>query len=125
MSLSESVRVTNLESGSAVRPWGSWLVLDVGPGYKVKRIKVNPRSRLSLQAHQHRSEHWVIVQGTATCRVGRRQAVAGAGDRVDVPLGAVHRIANVHDEELIIIEVQLGRYTEEDDIVRLDDDYGR
>lgn len=115
----------NLVSPSEERPWGSWHILEVGQGFKVKRIEVNPHSRLSLQTHEHRSERWVVVSGIATCTVGKRQSVAGEGETIDVPRGAVHRIANDHDEGLIIIEVQLGPYTGEDDIVRLEDDYGR
>jgi mannose-6-phosphate isomerase-like protein (cupin superfamily) len=107
------------------RPWGSWHVLDVSDGYKVKRIQVNPGCRLSLQTHQHRSEHWVVIQGVATCTVDDTVKTAAAGESVDVPLGAKHRIANDGAEELVIIEVQLGSYTGEDDICRHEDDYGR
>ena len=108
-----------------VRPWGSWNVLDVGAGYKVKRITVSPHSRLSLQTHAHRSEHWVVVTGVATCTVGQRTVLLRPGGRVDVPKGEPHRIANEQDDDLILVEIQLGVYTGEDDIVRLADDYGR
>lgn len=107
------------------RPWGSWYVLDEHEGFKVKRIHVLPHSRLSYQTHAHRSEHWVVVQGTATCTLDDVESVVPTGGYVDVPQGAKHRIANAHDEELVIVEVQLGAYTGEDDIVRLQDDYGR
>jgi mannose-6-phosphate isomerase-like protein (cupin superfamily) len=107
------------------RPWGSWQVLDQGDGYKVKRILVDPFHRLSYQTHALRAEHWVVVSGTATCVVDGQTVVAQCGDCVDVPIGAAHRICNEHDQELVIIEVQRGAYTGEDDIVRLDDDYGR
>ncbi len=107
------------------RPWGSWQVIDVNDGYKIKRIHVNPRCRLSYQTHEHRSEHWVVIQGTATCTIDDAEVVAQAGESVDVVQGAKHRIANAHDVELVIVEVQLGGYTGEDDIVRLEDDYGR
>lgn len=110
---------------SEERPWGSWHVLHVHDGYKVKRIHVKPHSRLSYQTHEHREEHWVIVRGTATGTVEGVDIVMTPGHSLDVPIGAKHRIANQHDEELVIIEVQLGSYTGEDDIVRLDDDYGR
>ena len=110
---------------SEVRPWGSWHVLDEGPGYKVKRIHVSPGCRLSYQMHHHRSEHWVVLTGTATCTVDDEITIAEAGHTVDVPLNAKHRLANLGDEELVIIEVQRGPYTGEDDIVRFDDDYGR
>jgi mannose-6-phosphate isomerase-like protein (cupin superfamily) len=107
------------------RPWGSWYVLDEHEGFKVKRIHVLPHSRLSYQTHAHRSEHWVVVHGTATCTLDDVESVVPTGGYVDVPQGAKHRIANAHDEELVIVEVQLGAYTGEDDIVRLQDDYGR
>lgn len=110
---------------SEERPWGSWHVIDVEQGYKVKRIHVNPGQRLSYQTHEHRSEHWVVVFGTATCTINGEAVVAGPGHTVDVPLGAKHRLANEGAEELVIVEVQRGSYTGEDDIVRLEDDYGR
>ena len=107
------------------RPWGSWEVLDVGPGYKVKRLTVEPHSRLSLQTHAHRSEHWLVVVGVATCTLGDAQEQLGPGDHFFVPREAAHRIANNGADELIIIEVQVGSCTAEDDIIRLEDDYGR
>ena len=107
------------------RPWGSWQVIDVEDGYKIKRIHVTPGSRLSLQTHQHRSEHWIVVQGVATATVGDTTSHVTVGESVDVPLGIKHRLANNGEEELVIVEVQLGTYTGEDDICRLEDDYGR
>jgi mannose-6-phosphate isomerase len=107
------------------RPWGSWQVIDVEDGYKVKRIEVHPGCRLSYQTHEHRSEHWVVVRGRATCLIDGVEIVAEPGHSVDVPLGAKHRLANDGTETLVIIEVQRGVYTGEDDIVRLEDDYGR
>ena len=110
---------------SEMRPWGAWYVVDEGPGYKVKRIHVLPGRRLSLQTHRYRSEHWVVIAGVATCEVGDERREVRPGESVDVPVGAAHRIANLHTEELVIIEVQRGSYTGEDDICRLEDDYGR
>jgi mannose-6-phosphate isomerase len=107
------------------RPWGSWHILDEADGFKVKRLVVTPGSRLSLQRHEHRAEHWVVVQGTATCTVGEETVVLDPGASVDIEVGQAHRIANQGDETLVIIEVQRGSYTGEDDIVRLEDDYGR
>ncbi len=109
----------------AIRPWGSWQVLDEGPGFKVKRIEVEPGKRLSYQTHDHRAEHWIIASGTETCIIDGRTVTAGRGDRVYVEIGQAHRIMNSHDEPLVIVEVQLGAYCGEDDIVRLQDDYGR
>jgi len=107
------------------RPWGSWHVLDEGEGFKVKRIVVDPGRRLSYQRHEFRAEHWVVVSGTATCTVGDRIGVYEPGDAVDIALGEAHRIANEGEETLVIIEVQRGAYLGEDDIIRLEDDYGR
>jgi mannose-6-phosphate isomerase len=86
---------------------------------------VLPGHRLSYQTHAHRSEHWIVVAGVATCLIDGRTVVAQPGQSAHVAVGAAHRIANVHDEVLVIIEIQRGAYTGEDDIVRLDDDYGR
>jgi mannose-6-phosphate isomerase len=107
------------------RPWGSWHVIEDGQGYKVKRIVVHPGKRLSLQTHRHRSEHWVVIFGIATCTIGEDVRVAGPGECIDVPLGAPHRLSNENFEDLQIIEVQQGAYTGEDDITRLEDDFGR
>jgi len=116
---------TLLESLYEERPWGSWRVIEQGEGYKVKRIAVHPHHRLSYQTHNHRSEHWVVVRGIATCVVEGETVVVRAGESVDVGVHHAHRIANEHDTELVIIEVQRGPYLGEDDIVRLQDDYGR
>ncbi len=110
---------------SEERPWGSWHVIDVSEGYKIKRIHVHPGTRLSLQSHEHRSEHWVVIQGIATCEVDDATKIVLQGESIDVPQGAHHRLGNEHDEELVIVEVQLGAYTGEDDIRRYEDDYGR
>ena len=108
-----------------LRPWGNWQVIDEGPGYKVKRLVVNPGQRLSYQTHRHRSEHWIVLSGTATCVLEGTTVLAVPGQVVDVAVGAAHRITNMHAEDLVIIEVQRGAYTGEDDIVRLDDDHAR
>ncbi|GEP40460.1 hypothetical protein NPS01_41230 [Nocardioides psychrotolerans] len=107
------------------RPWGSWQVLDEGDGFKVKRLVVAPHQRLSYQTHEHRAEHWAIVSGKATCVVDGELILAGPGQSIDVEIGQPHRITNMEDETLVLIEVQMGAYTGEDDICRLEDDYGR
>lgn len=107
------------------RPWGSWHVVEIGDGYKVKRIVVNPHQRLSYQTHDHRSEHWVVVRGVATCVIEGIKTLVPAGGSIDVGVKHAHRIVNEQDDVLTIIEVQLGGYLGEDDIVRLEDDYGR
>jgi mannose-6-phosphate isomerase-like protein (cupin superfamily) len=110
---------------SAERPWGSWHVLDIGQGYKVKRIEVRPGHRLSYQTHDQRCEHWCVVRGTATCVIDGETVTVRLGETLDVPIGTPHRISNLHDDDLTIIEIQRGTYLGEDDIVRLQDDYGR
>jgi mannose-6-phosphate isomerase len=117
--------VSDHEPTSAERPWGAWFVLDEGPGYKVKRIEVASGHRLSYQTHAHRSEHWLVVQGVATFVVDGVTTMAGPGEHVDVEQGAAHRIGNDGEETVIIIEIQKGAYTGEDDIQRLEDDYSR
>src|SRR5688500_18260076 len=97
------------------RPWGEWQVLDEGDGYKVKRIVVQPHQRLSYQTHTHRAEHWAIVTGKATCVIDGETWLLGPGESVDVAVGQAHRICNMEDEVLMIIEVQRGPYTGEDD----------
>ena len=107
------------------RPWGSYRVLAEGPGYKVKRIQVDQGSCLSLQYHNHRSEHWVVVCGVASVTIDGSELELAVNQSVYVPLRAHHRLAN-HTEEIIeIIEVQIGDYLGEDDIIRLEDQYGR
>lgn len=107
------------------RPWGTWMILDEGEGFKVKRITVKPMQRLSYQTHEFRAEHWAIVSGTATCVVDGEIVLVGPGESIDVEVGQAHRITNMHDETLVLIEVQMGTYCGEDDICRLEDDYGR
>lgn len=107
------------------RPWGSFTVLDEGDGYKVKRIEVLPGKRLSYQKHSQRSEHWMVVQGKGRVTLDDRDVVVGVGDTVDVAIGTAHRIENPSDQTLVFIEIQRGAYLGEDDILRLQDDFGR
>lgn len=107
------------------RPWGRWTVLGEGDGYKVKRLEVNPGHRLSLQFHHRRSEHWIVVSGTAKVVIGERVEYVKAQESTFVPAGTSHRIENPGPLPLTIIEIQSGPYLGEDDIVRLQDDYGR
>ncbi len=110
---------------SATRPWGSWEVLATGEGYTLKRIVVNPGQRLSLQYHRFRAEHWTVVQGVAEAQINNRLSALTAGESVYVPLGAHHRLRNISDTPLVMIEVQTGVYLDEGDIIRIDDDYAR
>ena len=107
------------------RPWGTFTVLDEADGYKVKRIEVLPGKRLSYQKHAQRAEHWAVVQGTAKVTLDDRDIVVGAGEAIDIPIGAAHRVENPGADKLVFIEVQRGPYLGEDDIVRLQDDFGR
>src|SRR5215475_6267665 len=107
------------------RPWGNFTVLDEGEGYKVKRIEVLPGKRLSYQKHARRAEHWFIVQGEAKVTLDDKEIKLNAGEYVDIPVGAAHRIENPGEMKVIFIEVQRGDYLGEDDIVRLQDDFGR
>ena len=107
------------------RPWGSYTVLEESPYYKIKRIVVKPDASLSLQMHQHRSEHWVVLSGTAEVVNGTKQYTVRANESTFIPAGRKHRLANRGPEELAIIEVQAGSYVGEDDIVRFEDVYGR
>ncbi len=107
------------------RPWGSYQQIDVGPRFQVKRITVKPGAKLSLQKHAKRAEHWVVVRGTARVTIDDRIFELHENQSTYVPLGSVHRLENPSDAPLDIIEVQTGSYLGEDDIVRLDDVYGR
>ncbi|MBI3652500.1 MAG: phosphomannose isomerase type II C-terminal cupin domain [Acidobacteria bacterium] len=107
------------------RPWGMYEVLDEGQTFKVKRIEVKPGQRLSLQSHENRSEHWVIVSGEALVTVGDQQLQRRANEAVFIPAQTRHRVANPGTEMLVFIEVQCGSYLGEDDIKRYEDDYQR
>jgi mannose-6-phosphate isomerase len=107
------------------RPWGSYTVLEEAPTFKVKRIEVLPGKRLSYQKHAQRAEHWFVVEGTAKVTLDGRDLMIGTGQAVDIPVGSAHRVENPGEEDLIFIEVQRGNYLGEDDIVRLEDDFGR
>jgi mannose-6-phosphate isomerase len=107
------------------RPWGSFTVLDEAGSYKVKRIEVLPQKRLSYQKHTRRSEHWMVVAGTGKVTLDGKEITIPLGGTIDIPVGAAHRIENIGPEKLIFIEIQRGTYLGEDDIQRLQDDYGR
>ena len=108
------------------RPWGSYTVLDdEASDHKVKRIVVMPGKRLSYQKHSKRAEHWFVVAGTATVVLDGTEYRVGPGESIDVALGTAHRCENRTSEPVIFIEVQHGTYFGEDDIVRLEDDFGR
>jgi mannose-6-phosphate isomerase len=112
-------------AGGERRPWGSYTVLDDAGTHKVKRIVVDPGRRLSYQRHAHRAEHWFVVAGTGVVTLDGAERRLEPGDAVDIDQGAAHRIENVGDEDLVFVEVQHGTSFEEDDIERLEDDFGR
>lgn len=114
-----------VSSRSAQRPWGSWTQLLRSDGFLVKTIEVTPGKRLSLQSHAHRSEHWIVVEGRARVEIDDTIVEAGPGHSVDIPVGSVHRLSSVGDTTLRIIEIALGSYLSEDDIVRYEDDWAR
>ena len=107
------------------RPWGWYETLLEVPGHKIKRICVAPGQQLSLQKHARRAEHWVVAQGTARVTLDERSFDLVAGQHCDIALGQVHRISNLSGLPVVVVEVQFGEYLGEDDITRLQDDYGR
>lgn len=120
-----ALALTQSAGKTDIRPWGSFTVLDEGAGYKIKRIEVNPGHRLSLQMHYHRSEHWIVVSGTARVVCGDQEIVLCSNQSTYVPQTKVHRLENPGVIPLVVIEVQNGDYLGEDDIVRFQDDYVR
>jgi mannose-1-phosphate guanylyltransferase / mannose-6-phosphate isomerase len=110
---------------TVLRPWGSYTLLEEGPGFKIKRIEVKPGGALSLQLHHRRSEHWVVVRGTARVTAGERVFDLPQGESTFIPIDTRHRLENRTEQLLALIEVACGDYIQEDDIVRFDDAYGR
>lgn len=112
-------------AATELRPWGSFTVLEEGRGYKIKRIEVKPGHRLSLQMHHHRSEHWIVVSGTARVVCGEAELLLSSNQSTYVPACTNHRLENPGVIPLVLIEVQNGEYLGEDDIIRFQDDYAR
>jgi len=125
----ERLRIDGHESAkwhrTVHRPWGTYTVLEEGPHFKMKSIVVKPGASLSLQLHKHRSEHWVVISGTAEVVNGEQALTLEKDQSTYIPAGHKHRLSNPGAEDLLIIEVQTGDYLGEDDIVRFDDKYGR
>ena len=115
----------SMSTDDGQRPWGGYVVLADADDHKVKSLVVRPGQRLSYQKHAHRSEHWFVVRGSGIVTLNGASQRVRAGDAVDVPVGTAHRIQNDGDGDLLFIEVQHGESFGEDDIHRLDDDYGR
>lgn len=112
-------------AATELRPWGSFTILEEGRGYKIKRIEVKPGHRLSLQMHHHRSEHWIVVSGTAKVVCAEQEKLLSSNQSTYVPPCTAHRLENPGVIPLILIEVQNGEYLGEDDIIRFQDDYAR
>ena len=123
--LARRAATEHIHHATVQRPWGSYTVVEEGAGFKTKRIEVRPGGRLSMQRHQHRSEHWVVVEGLATVTCGSDVKTLGANESTYISAGTRHRLENLSDAPLRIIEVQVGSYVGEDDIERFDDQYGR
>jgi len=107
------------------RPWGTYTILEEKDGYKIKRIEVKPHGRLSLQRHKYRNEHWIVVSGSATVTINEKIFILNQNESTYIKAGDIHRLLNDSNETLVIIEAQVGSYTGEDDIERLEDDYNR
>ena len=107
------------------RPWGSYTILEDSAGYKIKKIIVKPGKSLSLQKHFHRNEHWIVVSGSASVQVGNEKKLVRPNESTYIKMGEVHRLSNEGKIPVVLIEAQVGEYTGEDDIVRLEDIYGR
>ena len=114
-----------LEHQTVYRPWGSYTILEEGEGYKVKRIVVKPKKKLSLQLHHRRSEHWVVIKGKARVQIGEKEFDLLCQQSTFVPVKTLHRLVNLTSKPVEIIEIQNGDYLGEDDIERFDDDFGR
>lgn len=115
----------SIQSTFTYRPWGFFENIKQDEGFQIKRIVVNPKQRLSLQYHNQRSEHWIVVRGSIITDIGEDKKTLFTNDSLYIPKGVKHRIQNVCDDVAVLIEVQVGNYLGEDDIVRLEDDYGR
>lgn len=115
----------NMKNNKDKKPWGSFEIIKEGKGYKIKKLMVLPGKRLSLQKHQQRKEHWVVVRGTAKVVVEKKEFILKQGEHCFIDIGENHRLENPEETILEVIEVQIGDYLEEDDIERLEDDFNR
>ena len=114
-----------MEKREEKRPGGGYRIIEVEPSFKVKKIWVDPGQRLSYQRHHHRSEHWLLIEGKAKVVLDGKEILLNAGESIDIPQGSAHRIGNIGEGPLSFIEIQRGEDFSEDDVVRLEDDYGR
>jgi len=124
-STDDTLRPLGAAGSGERRPWGEFVILDDGPAAKVKRITVEPGQRLPYQSHDKRSEHWIVVEGTAIVTLDDVDHSVPAGSTIEIPVHTKHRVRNDSNAPVVFIEVQTGTYFGEDDIVRYEDDYGR
>jgi len=118
-------RILEKEKKEEKRPWGGYRILETGPSFKAKRIWVEPGHRLSYQKHLQRSEHWVLIGGKAKVTLDGNEIFLKAGEAIDIPQDSAHRIENISENLLSLIEIQMGQNLSENDVIRLEDDYGR
>lgn len=117
--------MVNSELAVQQRPWGNWRMLMESKNLWVKKITVDPKQSISLQKHEHRREVWLVAEGKAVAEVGSRMYEVWTGESIKIPKGSIHRLSNVGDEPLVVIELALGDILTENDIIRIDDQYGR
>tara|TARA_Y100001934_G_C12366075_1_gene783523 strand:+ start:98 stop:436 length:339 start_codon:yes stop_codon:yes gene_type:complete len=108
-----------------LKPWGYYQVLFTGPAYQVKQLHIDTGHKISLQSHQHRDEHWIVIDGEASIAINGRNEIMKPKEHILINKGDIHRISNSSEGPLIIIEIQFGKIIDEDDIIRLEDMYGR
>ena len=123
--LKDQNRIESEESKKVYRPWGNYLSLEEDNNWKIKKIEINPGASISLQLHQKRTEHWIVVKGTANVEINEKIFVLNENQSCFIPKGHKHRLSNTSKETLTIIEIQSGTYLGEDDIIRVEDKYGR
>ncbi len=107
------------------RPWGSYQVIEKTEKYQIKKIIVSPKSQLSYQSHKYRDEHWFIIEGEGVVVLDEKEIKVNKGQSIDIPAGTKHRMKNISNENIFLLEIQTGTYFGEDDIIRYEDDYGR
>jgi mannose-6-phosphate isomerase len=118
-------RILKMDKREEKRPWGGYQIIDIGSSFKAKRIWVKSGHRISYQKHLHRSEYWVLIEGKAKVTLDGNEILLKAGQAINIPQGSAHRIENIGENPLSLIEVQMGMNLSENDVIRLKDDYGR
>ena len=116
---------TNYLSEIEKRPWGNFHVIAKGNGYQIKEMNINPKNKQSLQKHKHRSEYWQVIEGEGKVYLEDSEINLKSGDNIFIPKGSLHRLENTCNQNLMIIEIQIGNIISEEDIERVEDDYGR